>query len=406
MIEALYYTEPYKKTFETQVVSCEPEKEGYKITIEETGFYPEGGGQPADQGSFLNLLTQEKMQVLHVWQEKEKVYHLISQPLRPGDQIEGRIDFKSRYDWMQQHSGEHILSGIIAKKYGFSNIGFHMNKEITTADYDGLLTWEDCEALENEVNKAIVENIPITAQIYDPKIVETINYRSKKVFNEPIRLVKIGEYDYCACCGLHVGRTGEIGLFKIVGIEKYKQGTRLTLLCGARALKDYQVKHSQAQEISRLLSVKANALIVGIQRLQEEQSSLKQKLVDRTQLFLETQEMLYEPNRISLRKLDNFSASRLFLLAKGFDSDERRRYCLHMVEITRKVCMIVSPEKNFEQGDFIYYAIGCPADQDIRHTVKELNMIYSGKGGGKATFCQGSLVGSLEEIKENFLQME
>ena len=181
-------------------------KEGYEVVLDQTAFYPEGGGQPADEGEL------GKAKVSDVRIKEHVIYHIVDIPLEVGSYIEGKINFERRFDLMQQHSGEHIISGIINTKYGYNNVGFHLSKENMTADVDGELTNEQVLEIERLANEAIYRNIPVQVGIYTQEQVKDMTYRSKIELNEEVRVVEVPEYDRCACCGTHVKYTGEIGI--------------------------------------------------------------------------------------------------------------------------------------------------------------------------------------------------
>ena len=277
----LYDENSYIREFDARVLSCEEGKNGYEVVLDESAFFPEGGGQPADQG-FLN-----DVRVTDVRDKKDYVLHICSQSLEPGSLVHGRIDWERRFLHMQQHSGEHIFSGIVHRLHGYDNIGFHMGKDFVTVDFSGLLTEEEIAEAERQANTVVLANERILAEYPCARELETLEYRSKKEIDGAVRIVTVPGADVCACCGTHVKRTGEIGPIKVTSSEHYKTGIRLTLEIGWRALEDYEEKHRNVKAISALLSVKPEETAAAVQKQQElmqelrlQNNGLKQRLFE------------------------------------------------------------------------------------------------------------------------------
>ncbi len=277
----LYDTDSYIKEFTATVIGCEKSNENYKIVLDRTAFFPEGGGQYADTG-FLGA-----SKVLDVQIKGETIYHICDKPLDLGGTVNGEINFPERFDKMQQHSGEHIISGIVHKIYGYNNTGFHLSDNIVTLDFDGSLSQEDIKKIEILANKAIQENKKITAEYPSKEKLTATEYRSKLELYENVRLVTIDGYDICACCAPHVNHTGEIGIIKLVNCEKHKSGVRITIKCGMRAVLDYQNKHISLCEISTKLkspieenSAAVNHIFAQNERLKYELTGIKRELCE------------------------------------------------------------------------------------------------------------------------------
>ncbi|MGL4736542.1 MAG: alanyl-tRNA editing protein [Cellulosilyticaceae bacterium] len=376
MTDKLYYKNSYMKKFKGHVRSCEPIDGNYRVELDQSAFYPGGGGQPCDLGT-LNGLA-----VLGVYEEEDKIYHIIEQPLQIGIEVIGEIDFENRFDYMQQHSGEHILSGIINKLYGFNNVGFHLSKQYMTADLDGELTKEQLAYVEQLVNEAICENKTISAVVYQgDKLAEQV-YRSKIELKGEVRLVTVEDCDCCACCGTHVRGAGEIGLLKTVSAEKYKGGMRLTLLCGRRALRDYQQKCSQLGELSQLLSAKSGEVVASVLRIKEESNAFKQKLVERTMQLLEQQADQYVKD------------TETFIVREDLTIDELRKLCSMLCERGSQAYLVVGSD---EKG--LRYLLGSQT-MDIRDWCKQLNTLFQGRGGGNQNLCQGTLQVDLQTLED------
>ncbi|MBR6652269.1 MAG: alanyl-tRNA editing protein, partial [Anaerotignum sp.] len=251
MTEKLYYLDAYATTFTAKVLECTEDKKNWKVVLDRTLFYPEGGGQPADMG------TLGGVKVLDVHEKDDIITHTTDKPLEVGAEVEGEIDWERRFDLMQNHSGEHILSGVICQKYGCDNVGFHMGKEMITIDLNTKIPEEDLPWLEEKANEAIWNNVPVGIRYPSKEELDALDYRSKKELEGQVRIVNVGDYDCCACCGTHVKLAGEIGLIKIISSQNYKGGTRLELLSGKRALQDYRKKNDVSAQAGQLLSVPA-----------------------------------------------------------------------------------------------------------------------------------------------------
>lgn len=268
----LYEKDSYIGEFEATVQICNQEGELYKVSLNQTAFYPEGGGQPADRGTINNISVTDVQEMDGI------IWHTMDKPLEPGEMVVGKLDWVRRFRHMQNHSGEHIISGIINQKYGYHNVGFHMGSDVVTVDFDGILTEEQLWEIEGEANEIILANLPVKASYPTKEEVKQTDYRSKKEIEGQIRLVTIPGIDCCACCGTHVAASGEIRLIKFLGVQKYKSGVRVSMLSGEAAFADYQLKHTNAMYLSRLLSLKPDEIGDGVVRLRDKNIALKKEL--------------------------------------------------------------------------------------------------------------------------------
>ena len=246
----------YKKEFEAEVLSCNTVKKGFEVILSDTCFYPEGGGQPSDRG-FLEY-NGSKQKVIDVQRDKEeRVVHLVEEEIPAGTLVHGVIDWDFRFSLMQNHTGEHIVSGLINRIYGYENVGFHMG-DVLTIDLSGELSWEQAMEIERKANRVIWQNLPVEVFFPAEGSLDTLYYRSKKELTGQVRLINVEDTDSCACCGLHVLRTGEIGVIKLLSMIRYKGGVRIEMVCGDKALYDYEEKLTHVTDIKNLLSVNPN----------------------------------------------------------------------------------------------------------------------------------------------------
>ena len=386
MTEKLFYEDSYIKEFQARVLSCRERNGGYQAVLTRTAFFPEGGGQSADTG-FLYTKEGEEIRVTDVHEKDGVVYHHISQPVQEGTEVRGKLDFQERFSKMQQHTGEHILSGLVNRHFGYRNVGFHLGTQEVTMDYNGVLTEEDLRQIEYEANEAVAENIPVKVLYPSKEELKNITYRSKIEIEGQIRIVQIPGYDSCACCAPHVKETGSVGLIKIVGAVHYKGGMRLSILCGFRALEDYRMKERNVAEISKLLSAKQEDTAQAVEHLGQELNRQKEKnkaLQERyVALCLENIRKNKEPEE------------NIFLFEEELDPGARRDFVNKAMEMTQGLAgVFVGADDSGYQ-----YVLGSRRP-DIQETGKKLNARFQGKGGGRPPMIQGSLKGNEQEIRE------
>lgn len=258
----LYYEDCQLQDFTANVVSCQETKQGWQVVLDATAFYPEGGGQACDLG------TLGDANVLDVQEQGEQVVHLCDKPL--SGTVTGKINWERRFDLMQQHSGEHILSGLIHEKFGYHNVGFHIGAQVMEVDFDGPISWEALLELEAKANAAVWKNLPIQCTFPAPEVLPTIAYRSKKALDWPVRIVQVPGYDTCACCGVHVALTGQVGIIKVLSCVKFHQGVRIEMLCGDRAYRYLGQVFEQNRLVSQQFSAKPLETGAAAQRINDQ----------------------------------------------------------------------------------------------------------------------------------------
>lgn len=386
MTEQLYYQDSYIKDFEAVVLFCIPNGNHFEAVLDRTAFFPEGGGQCADTG--VLHIENRKIKVFDVQERNGEIIHFIDEEILPGQTVIGEVEFQERFSKMQQHTGEHIISGIVHRRFGYENVGFHLGKEEVTMDYDGPLTGEELRSIEYEANQVVAENREIKAYFPSTEELEKIPYRSKKELQGKIRIVEIQDCDICACCAPHVQTTGNVGLIKITNAIRYKGGMRLWITCGMRALEDYNQKEASVVQISNMLSAKQQEVTDAVKRLTEEIQQLKEKAAKMQERLV----MGYlESEKEALKENPN---ANLLLFEKELDAVAMRNFVNAGMELTKGVCgVFIGDEK---QG--FRYVLG--SSGDIREIGKKLNEAFQGKGGGKPPMIQGSLVGEEKKIRE------
>ena len=356
----LYYDSAYIKEFEAQVLSCQEGKKGWEITLSATAFYPEGGGQPADTGILGNV------RVTDVHEKDGQVVHYTDGPLPVGEMVRGVIDWDRRFQHMQEHSGEHLVSGLIHQRFGYDNVGFHMGTDEVTIDFNGTLEWADLMAIEEKANGMIWENLEISAVYPEKDELDAMEYRSKKELTGAVRIVSIPGGDVCACCGTHVERTGEIGLVKFLSMIHYKGGVRISLLCGKRAVEDYERKRDQVQRISVLLSARPGEIARAVEKLKDEEAKLQEKLVAAYDKLLASE----------VRGIKEGDGD-IFILEPDFEAIQLRHLVNRLLE--EKKGRTVLALGGATEGSFLY-VLGS-RDGDMRRLSRELNGLLNGRAG-------------------------
>lgn len=375
--EKLFECNAYLKEFSAQVLSCEPCKGGFAVVLDRTAFYPEGGGQPCDLG------TLGGARVLDVQEREGLVVHTVDAPL--SGTVAGTVDWARRFDLMQQHSGEHLISGTVHRLYGYENVGFHMGADLITIDFSGLLTMEDLARVEALVNEAIWENRETQVRYYETEAACPEDYRSKKAIAGRLRLVEFPGADLCACCGTHVARTGEIGLVKLLSVVKFHQGVRVELVCGKRAYDYIAAVTAQNRAVSGLLSAKPFETAKAVERTLGELAQVKQE------------KALWEGRYAAARAEALRGRGDVVLFEEGLAPDALRRLCVEVMEACGGRCAAFSGDD--AQG--WAYAVG-EEGGDLRAFVKDMNTALNGRGGGKPNFAQGRVAAKRSEI-ETFL---
>ncbi|MCR4998457.1 MAG: hypothetical protein K6A05_01295 [Lachnospiraceae bacterium] len=386
----LFDEDAYVKDFQATVISIEPQSEAsfvYDIVLDQTAFFPEEGGQSADTGR-LGAGQVQDIQIKDGVITHQVLFEDSEKDLpKVGDMITGSIQWDRRYTNMQNHTGEHIFSGIVHSKFGFENVGFHLSDNSVTMDYNGMLTEEDVRFVEAQANAAIYENIEVRCEYPDRENLAQLDYRSKKELSGAIRIVTIPGVDVCACCAPHVHRTGEVGMLKVIGFQKYKGGTRLEIRCGWRALQHYRDMLEQLQRISQQLSAAIPQIPEYIERLMAENRRLAGELreVRGAEIARRMQEIPAGQNHV-------------FIYAKDIDSHQMRQTVNELVKEHGGYCGVFSQTN----VDNIAYIIGA-ASMDCREVGTTLKERFDAKGGGKAEMIQGAISGVDYDTIEQYL---
>ena len=373
---ALFYQDSHLCRFTALVTGCHPMPDGWAVSLDRTAFYPEGGGQPWDLG------TLGEAQVLAVTEQNGSIVHLCDRELPVGGEVAGCIDWPRRFDFMQQHSGEHLLSGLIHSRYGFHNVGFHMG----AIDFDGVIPQEDLPSLEAAVNEAIWRDLPVRTWFASGQELEKLPYRSKRPLEGTVRLVEFPGMDLCACCGTHVARTGEIGLLKLLSWARFHQGVRMEMVCGRRALDYLSQIYAQNRLVCQTFSAKPMETGAAAQRTAQALEAAKARAAAlETRCFAATASSLA-------------GAGDVVLFEEDLSPDGVRRLADAVGNACQGRCCVFSGSDEEGYRYAIYSPIG-----GLQPFVQALNKALRGRGGGKPKFVQGSLSATRAEI-EAYLQ--
>ena len=374
MMRKLFYEDCELTEFTAAVTGCEACEKGWLVTLDATAFYPEGGGQACDVGVLGGV------QVLDVQERGEQILHLCDGPLEAGTTVTGKIDWARRFDLMQQHTGEHILSGLIHEKFGYHNTGFHVGQTVMEVDFDGPISPEELARLEQRANEAVWQDIPLKCWVPAPEELESVTYRTKRALPWPVRIVQVPGYDSCACCGIHVARTGQVGLIKILSCVKFHGGVRLEMVCGQRAYRHMVTIFEENRKVSQLFSAKMDATGEAARKMNDALAAEK-----------------FRSNGLQNRIFDSIAESyvnqeKAIHFEDGLEPGQVRVLADKLAGAVSGFAAVFSGA----DGNFSY----CLAtrDGDLRPMGKALTDTLNGRGGGKPNFQQGSLRAEKQEI--------
>lgn len=387
--EKYFEADAFRTRAESVLLAAVPDSRtgGGLLALEGTVFYPEGGGQPADRGT-LTLPDGTELAVTDVHEQDGILWHSVpSLPdtAVPGITVEEAIDWDWRFDKMQQHTGEHILSGILHRMFGAENVGFHIGAEAVRMDTSVPISAEGLRAAELEANRIVWQDVPVVITYPTPQELAALAYRSKKEIEGQVRIVTIPGADVCACCGTHTRTTGQVGQIKILTSENYKGGVRLSIVCGARALEAAQAMRARQADIGALLSAKADQTAVAVHRVYDEYTALKFNHFGLCSQLFDALAAAVEPGQNAIR------------IVPGLDPDGLHRLAVRLSEATTGLCAALTPN---DKGTGYCLA---QAGGDVRALTKALNTALNGRGGGKPGICQGSCAATPEQV-EDFLK--
>ncbi|WP_427853270.1 alanyl-tRNA editing protein [Sharpea azabuensis] len=372
----LYDEHPYDTTFHATIQDIQYDK-NTTLILDQTLFFPEEGGQCADSG------TIDGYEVIDVQISKGIIKHILKGhvELEIGNEIQGEIDWNLRFSNMQNHSGEHIFSGIVHREYGYDNVGFHLGKDVVSVDFNGPIDEVSLRRIEKEVNQVIYENRVIRAYYPSEEELASLNYRSKKEVDAPLRIVEIENCDVCACCALHVRRSGEVGLFKVVHMMNYKGGVRIFILCGQRAL-DYVLElDDNMNAIYHMLSANNSSVVKYVKQLIDTNNALKQEVFNLNKK--EVQRLVEEANE-----------NHRYFFVEDLDKNLQREMVNSLAQRLEGYVGV------FAGSDRMGYRFILASRNNDTTKLFDVLKSHGAKGGGNALMVQGYMKTSQDTIEE------
>ena len=374
----LYYEDSHLREFEATVLKCEQVEKGWEVSLDATAFYPEGGGQACDLGALGGV------RVLDTRERGETVIHLCDGPLTPGGRVLGSIDWERRFDQMQQHSGEHILSGLIHRHFGYHNVGFHVGNGAMEVDFDGPMTLEQALELEGLANRAVWQNLPIRCWYPAEAELPTVGYRTKKALPWPVRIVEVPGFDKCACCGVHVKATGEIGIIKVLSVAKFHQGVRIQMLCGGRAYDYLNRVFEQNRQVSQAFSAQLTETGNAAKRVNDALAAEKFRGAG------------LEKELFGLIAAGYTDRGDVLCFRDGLNPNGVRE----LAEAIARVCGGMAAVFSGEEGNYSMCLVNKAGN--VKAFGDRLAKALNGRGGGKPGYFQGSVRTTKTEIEGFF----
>ena len=375
----LYYVNSHLSRFSAAVLSCTQTPKGFAVVLDQTAFYPEGGGQAADTGMLGTV------RVLDTREQDDRILHLCDGPLPVGETVEGVIDYDLRFDRMQQHTGEHIVSGLINARWGWHNTGFHMGTESTTIDFDGVIAPEELPAIELQANEAVWKNLPVRCWVPSPEELPGVTYRTKRALPWPVRIVEVPGYDSCACCGTHTAFTGEVGLIKLLSAVPFRGGTRIEMACGKRALAILNRAFDQNRQVSQAFSAKWQDTGEAARKMNEVLAAHKYRITGlERQLFAGI-------------SAGYAGKGDVLHFEEGLDSVAVRELADAIAELCGGTAAVFSGS---DDGGYAFCLV--TRSGDLRQLGKDMTKALNGRGGGKPNCQQGRVLAGRADIEAFF----
>ena len=375
----LYYEDAHLVQLSATVLSCTQVKKGYEVILDATAFYPEGGGQAGDTGALGGV------RVLDTRERDDTLVHLCDGALPVGGTVEGAVDYGPRFLRMQQHSGEHIVSGILHRRYGCHNTGFHMGADVITIDFDAVIPAADLPQIEAEANGAVWANLPVRCWYPEPEELAQLSYRTKRALPWPVRIVEIPGFDRCACCGTHVQATGEIGLIKLLSVMNFRGGTRMEMACGQQALDLLNTAYSQNKLVSQAFSAQPGETGAAAQRMNELLAQQKYRITS------------LERRIFAAIAAGYAGKGNVVHFEEGLDGNGVRLLADTVAEVC---CGTAAVFGGTDETGYAFCLV--TRDGDLRPLGRALTTALHGRGGGKPICQQGRVSASKAEIEDFF----
>jgi len=397
MTKRLYDLDSHQITAESTVLSCVAAGEQFDVVLDQTVFFPEGGGQPSDTG------TLGAANVLHVREEEGEIYHRVDRALAVGSSVTGTIDWTRRFDLMQQHTGEHLLSFSFYDLFAASNVGFHLALDYATIDFDKPVSREEIAEAELLANRFVWKNLPVQATFYtsEAEVAALPLRKHAEGLVPPIRIVHVEGADMCTCCAPHCHTTGEIGSVFVADASSYKGGTRITFFCGERALKLQRAQHDDLDAVARRFSCQREGVVNAVKKLSDDFGALKKS---ERELAKALNGYMAAEFAASAAQAGKFRV--VAQLVSGVDAG-RLKDLAQSVSAGKTIALLLSES----EGRLLYVlSTGDGFPLDVNELMPAVNGALGGKGGGRGTLAQGtapSAVGAkeaLEQVRSYFVK--
>ena len=378
MTQRLYYHDAYTTEFDAKVVDRRDQDRGVGLVLNHTFFYPSSGGQPFDVGWIGDI------PVIDVFEDGEEIVHVVERDVA-GPDVTGRIDWDRRFDHMQQHTGQHLLSAAFHDLIGAMTISFHLGDETCTIDLAVKdLSSQDVERVEQQVNQVVFENRPIEAHFYKPDELDALSLRKPSTKDENIRIISVQGFDHSACGGTHCRSTGQVGPVKVRRWQRYRQGMRVEFLCGWRALRDYEWKHATITQVANAFSIQDREVAETALRMGEELGAARKNVS-----ALQSQMLDYEAQLFSGQGVE-FQGYTIVSLILDRDAEQVRRLALRIAEQGRHVALLGAEEPTGR----LFFARSPEVPCDMVRMLREVCQEFGGGGGGQPNAAQGGGVAS------------
>ena len=375
MTTRLYYTEPYRTTFDATVTSCERRQDLFALRLDHTAFYPSSGGQPFDTG------TLGDARVVDVVDEEEDVVHLADRAIDTGARVSGAIDWARRFDHMQQHTGQHVLSAAYDRLFGVRTESFHLGVAAATIDLHREVTPAEIRDAENEANRIVWEDRPVSIRFVTAEEAAALPLRKEPARAGSLRLIDVQDFDLSACGGTHVARTGAIGTIATASWEKLRGGTRIEFLCGGRALARFREWRDALSAATRHLSVTPPDLAAAIERLQGDAKSQQRAL--RT---LQEQLAAHEGRALAGRAEPVPQGLAIADALDGWDAGSLKTLAVAATVEAPSAAVVLFSRT---MPAVVVVARGAESQVNAAAVLKALITRFGGKGGGKPEIAQG-----------------
>lgn len=382
----LFDQNAYQKSFTAAIVDQKQVADCFHVILDKTAFYPESGGQPSDRGALNNAPVHD------VIEQDDTIVHVLKSPMEKGSTVTGRIDWARRFDHMQQHTGQHILSQSFVQIAKAETIGFHLGTQICTIDLDRSgLSEAVIQQVENAANRIVMENRMVHVHRVQPEEVPRFNLRKAPVTKEVVRIVEIKGFDANGCCGTHVKSTGEVGPIKILRQEKYKGGSRITFVCGFRALGDYQKKQRLTNEVAVILNSSEDEIIENLKRRQSERKR------DQKRFKFLNQRLLESESKDLMKEAQELESCKLILKSYSDRTPSELQQLARLLVQNEQTVVLLGCK-----DDKAHIVLACHSNMkfDMNGVLQEVIPLIEGRGGGTKQIAQGNgpLVANLDGL--------